>query len=178
MKPLLQRAEALLTKAGFEISEPLSPNDDALAFENDTVLGFVVAYDSPDQLIAGWSAHGNRLASERQLQLRAAGTKAWNVYLVLLATAQPSYAETIGLGLIEEDLRGMRKIARAGVTDNADLRSALLSLLPFQVSPVLESVDMRSEIRSRTTELDTDVVDAFLSTADEGFVLQILEESS
>jgi hypothetical protein len=46
-----------------------------------------------------------------QLGLRRAGQKAWNAYVVLLATNETDYAQSIGLGAIEEDLAGTRKIA-------------------------------------------------------------------
>jgi hypothetical protein len=82
------------------------------------------------------------------------------------------------LGAIEEDLTGTRKIAQAGVNEVAELRLALLPLLPFQSAPRLEAVDIAAEIRQRATELPARAVDAFLSSADASVVMQVLEERS
>jgi hypothetical protein len=45
-----------------------------------------------------------------------------------------------------------------------------------QSAPRLEAVDILAEIRLRATELHSRAIDAFLSTADEGVVIQFLEE--
>lgn len=94
----------------------------------------------------------------------------------MIASDAADYSNSVALAAIEEDLSGTRKIARAGVRDITDLRSVLLPLLPLQSAPKLEAVDMQAEIRQRATELLPRVVDAFLSSADDGVVTQILEE--
>jgi hypothetical protein len=104
------------------------------------------------------------------------GDKAWNAYAVLISAAEANYSESVVLSAIEENLVGVRKIARAGVRDVADVRDALLPLLPLQSAPKLEAVDMDAEIRLRTTELPSRAVDAFLSGAEEAVVIQVLEE--
>jgi hypothetical protein len=117
------------------------------------------------------------LVAENQLGLRRAQSKAWNTYTVFLAVAKANYGQRVALSSIEEDLAGTRKLARAGISDSEDLRAALLPLLPIQNAPDLEAVDMSAEIKLRTTELPTRVVDAFLSPrAQETSVAQILEE--
>ncbi|QSZ05107.1 hypothetical protein J3P73_31335 (plasmid) [Rhizobium ruizarguesonis] len=77
---------------------------------------------------------------------------------------------------IEEDLSGTRKIARAGIRGHEDTRNALLSLLPLRAAPVLQPVAMSEEIKQRTTELPTQVVDAFLALDDEEQLVRLLEE--
>ena len=62
---------------------------------------------------------------------------------------------------------GLPKISRANVLDSADLRAALLPLLPLQTVARLEAVDIREEIRHRSSELAQRSVDAFLSSAEE-----------
>ncbi|GHE05396.1 hypothetical protein U879_04035 [Defluviimonas sp. 20V17] len=108
--------------------------------------------------------------------LRRAERKAWNAYLVFLAPSPGDYGENIMVGGIEEDLVGTRKIARAGIADAADVRAALLPLLAIQNAPRLDAVDMPAEIRLRTTELPSKLVDGFLSGASENTLLQLLEE--
>jgi hypothetical protein len=168
----------VLKDVGFSTAAASVEGRNALAFEDATVLGFILIYDSPRQLIANWSLHTNGIIQSYQLGLRRAGSKAWNTYVVLLAIDVPDYAETVALSAIEEDLAGTRKIARAGIADAADLRAALLPLLPLQRAPKLEAVDIVTEIRERTTELPPRAVEAFLSTAEETVVLQVLEEAS
>jgi hypothetical protein len=149
----------------------------ALTFESETVLGFIVAYEDCTQLLDGWRADMDALVTENQLGLRRALSKAWNTYTLFLAAAAANYGEKVALSKIEEDLVGTRKLARAGIADLEDLRAALLPLLPIQNAPHLEAVDMSAEIRLRTTELPTHVVDAFLAPrAQETAVAQIFEE--
>jgi len=175
---ILTASIAILTDVGFT-SEGISVADrTALAFEDSTVLGFLFAYDDPSQLVATWARDADAATAKYQFGLRRAGQKAWNTYVVLLASGVAHYGDSVTLSAIEEDLSGTRKIARAGIGDIADLREALLPLLPLQSAPVLEPVDVVAEIRQRTTELSPRAVDAFLSTADEAVVIQILEEQA
>jgi hypothetical protein len=173
---ILAASAEVLGEVGF-LTNPISIGGrQALAFEDATVLGFVFAYDDPAKLIEGWGKDTDQTISAHQFGLRRAAQKAWNVYVVLLTSAEADYAQSVALGAIEEDLVGMRKISRAGVTDLADLRSALLPLLPLQSAPRLEAVDIIAEIRQRTTELPTRAVNAFLSNADDAVIIQVLEE--
>lgn len=78
---------------------------------------------------------------------------------------------------IEEDLTGARKIVRGGVSSPDSLQAALIALLPLRHAPRLEAVDMRAEIKLRTTELPSRAVEAFLSGMPEAAITQILEEA-
>jgi hypothetical protein len=176
MIDLLEESDRLLRTAAISTRLIETSRGKALAFEGATVLGFVVGYKDCAQLIEEWSADATALVTENQLSLRRAQDKAWNTYTVLLAAAEASYGERVALSAIEEDLTGTRKLARAGISDPERLHAALLPLLPIQNAPHLEAVDMPFEIRLRTTELRTRIVDAFLSGAQEGSVVQILEE--
>lgn len=175
---LLEESDRLLRTAGISTHLIETSRGNALAFEGRTILGFVLGYDDCAQLIEHWSADARALVTENQLSLRRAQDKAWNTYTLFIAAADPSYGERVALSAIEEDLRGTRKLARAGITDTERLHGALLPLLPIQNAPHLEAVDMPSEIRLRTTELPPAAVEAFLSGAQEGDVVQILEEES
>jgi hypothetical protein len=175
---LLTSGAEVLSEAGFSTEAISVKGRAALAFEDATVLGFLLAYDDLAHLIDSWARDADAAVASYQFGLRRAGQKAWNAYLVLLTGNEADYTASAALNAIEEDLSGMRKIARAGIANIADLRAALLPLLPLQSAPLLEAVEVAAEIRQRTTELPTRAVDAFLSTADEGVVIQIFEEAS
>lgn len=182
MNDILETTREVLTGASFSVRQlpasvgGLEAIQGALAFENDTVLGFVLAFDSITTLISNWRRASDALVRAQAQMLGAAGQKAWNTYLILLAGDGAGFAEALALGQIEEDLEGMRKIARAGVNGLATTKAALLPLLPFRAAPVLEPIDMPSEIRGRAGEVNPEVLRAFLSRADESVVLQIVED--
>lgn len=184
MNQTIEAAREVLADAGFVVrelpsaDEPVDASRGALAFEDDTVIGFVLAYDTPAALLRQWRAGSDALIVGQTGLLGAAGQKAWNAYLVLLATEEGGFGEALALGQVEEDLEGMRKIARAGVAGPTAARAALLPLLPFRAAPVLEPVDMQTEIRDRASEVDPEIVRAFLSRADPQLVLQILEDKA
>lgn len=177
MNKILHSSSELLKEAGCTTELVTIGSREALVFEGSSVLGFLFSYDSVEELMKDWMADSDRAIANYQFGLRRSGIKAWNTYLVLLTPDIPDYARVVSLGAIEEDLGGTRKIARAGVQDLADLSAALLPLRPLQSAPRLAAVDMKREIRERTTELPLRAVDAFLSSADESVVLQVLEES-
>lgn len=182
MNETLQDCSGVLAEAGFSTRPLEIPGDEAgaslsvVAFEDATILGFVVTYDKPAQLLASWKADGDRIAIRHRDALQTARQKAWNAYLVLISRGVADFGEALALGQIEEDLEGMRKITKAGVSGAVAVRAALLPLLPFRAAPSLDPIDMRLEIQSRSTELDAEVVAAFLSGAEDGVVMQLLED--
>ena len=178
MIDLLKESQRLLSETDGATALVETSRGKALAFEGVTVLGFIVAYDDPAQLLDRWGTDARVLINDYQLALRRAERKAWNTYTVFLSCAAANPGEQVALSAIEEDLIGMRKIARAGIIDLETLRAALLPLLPIQNAPRLETIDMPEEIRARTTELPSRVVEAFLSGAQDAIVVQVLEEES
>jgi hypothetical protein len=177
MNDLISDSVEILVAAGYAVQRIPAGNREALAFENSVCLGFVFAYDTADRLLREWADDSKGVISRYGLALRHAGEKAWNVYVVLISGGPKNETLQASLAELEEDLVGTRKIARDGVLSTADLRSALLPLLPIQSAPKLEAVDMPSEIRMRASDVDPKGVGAFLSTADESVVLQLLEET-
>jgi hypothetical protein len=175
MTVLLDDAIAVLVDAQFLIDRETGL-DRAAAFESATVLGFVLTYDDAAQLISKWQEDSSKITGERRFQLRSAGTKAWNTYLILLAEAPATDIQSVAMTEIEEDLSGTRKIARAGIRGHEDTRNALLSLLPLRAAPVLQPIIMPDEIKQRTTELPGTVVDAFLALDDDEQLIRLLEE--
>ena len=171
---LLEASSSILASAGYAVARVANwPN--ALTFEDQTVLGFILRYEYPNELVCNWAADSDRLVAEHQFGLRRAGEKAWNTYVVLLAREPADYASSIAMSAIEEDLTGTRKLARAGLSELVEVSSALMPLLPLQAAPQLESVDLPWEIRQRSTELPERALRAFLSKADHAVVVQALE---
>jgi hypothetical protein len=166
---------SLLTEAGYSVGTFDASGVEALTFENDSILGFVLCYADSGTLLRDWQRGSGLVIQNAQFALRKAEKKAWNTYFVFLADNKPSYAETILLGAIEENLVGTRKIARAGVSEVRDLQSALLPLLPIGRAPNLEAVDMPMELRLRTSELPTGLIDAFISGSSNSTLIQLLE---
>ena len=167
---------AHLSTAEYSVGALDMPDGSVTIFENDTILGFALYYPDPETLIQSWRSASARVFEHARFALRHAGTKAWNAYLLLLADAPGDYGQTIALANIEEDLVGTRKIARAGVEIPDELRNALTPLLPLQTAPRLEAVDMAAEIKLRTSELPSELVDGFLSNASSAVLLRMLEE--
>lgn len=153
----------------------LGGDEQYLAFEGETVLGFVLVFPDAQTLIGSWRIQSQQVLKASQFGLRKAEAKAWNAYLILLAEQPADYGASVNLSAIEEDLTGTRKIARAGIATELDARAALLPLLGMQNAPQLEAVDMAAEIRLRTSELPPELVEAFASGAPEAALLQLLE---
>lgn len=170
-------AREALEAARFSVSDLVVEPVRCLAFESETILGFVFVYSGADELLARWRTESDHTLRHHQLNLRRAGPKAWNTYTVFLASGSVEYGQVVAMSSIEEDLRGTRKIARGGIRSREDVEVALLSLMPLKSAPRLEAVDMPAEIRQRTTELPQIAVDAFFSDVNEATVAQALEES-
>jgi hypothetical protein len=184
MNDILEFTREVLASEHFTVRQLLSTVGrpeairSALVFENDIVIGFVLAFDNVATLVSDWRAASDALIRSQAELLGAAGQKAWNTYLVLLAGDEAGFGEALALGQIEENLEGMRKIACGGVNGLTSARGALLPLLPFRAAPVLDPVDMLIEIRERASELSPEIVRAFLSHADQSVVLQIVEDDT
>ena len=175
MTATLHHAQDTLRRAGYTVEPTRLGDRDALLFESDTYLGFVVAYPDTPSLLAGRHVDERAFLARFTPDLRAAQDKAWNTYFVWLAHDPPTQDDAAALTLLEEDLSGARKIAAADVRTPDDAEAALASLLPLQVPPVLDRVDVPAEIRSRTPELDPHAVEAFLSDAPVEHVARTLQ---
>jgi hypothetical protein len=176
MTQVLEFCEQILKEGGVLTARSSSPFQ-LLMFEDATVLGFIIEYDSSAALLENWNRHADTVVGHYQMALRRSALKAWNVSFFFLAAGTADMREQAAFTAIEEDLVGTRKIARAGIQSLADAREALLSLLPIQNAPSIEAVDMSSEIRLRTSELPSMAIDAFVQRADATTVLQLMGSS-
>jgi hypothetical protein len=176
LSEIVDLAASELASSGYAVVPDLE-RASVLLFENDTALGFVIAFSRIEELKRDWQASIDSLVSRHQFALRTSGTKAWNAYCVLLCRDAASPSEKAVLQTIEEDLAGTRKIVRAGIENPHDVIQALLPLLPLQNAPELPVIDMPAEIRGRTTELPAEAIEAYFSTATEGIAAQVIEEA-
>lgn len=165
----------LLTEAGYSVAMLGDAEAAYVAFEGDTVLGFVLEFPDVRSLIELWRTRSQQVLQASQFGLRRAEAKAWNAYLILLTSEPADYGAAVMLSAIEEDLTGTRKIVRAGVATDLEARGALLPLLSIQNAPQLDAVDMAAEIRLRTPELPAEIVDGFLAGSPDATLLQMLE---
>lgn len=176
MNDITDAVHAHLVEAAYDVGILSTPAGEITVFENDSVLGFVLFFEEPGELLANWRSASASVLQSAQFALRRAENKAWNTYLLFLAKNAGDYGQNINLGAIEEDLVGTRKIARAGLATPDDIRLALLPLLPVQNAPQLEAVEMAAEIRLRTTELPAELMDTFLAAGPDSTLLQLLED--
>jgi hypothetical protein len=175
MTAVLYHVRDTLARAGYSVERIALGQRDALLFEDDTYLGFVVVYPDVQSLHAGRETDSREFLAHYTPDLRAAGDKAWNTYFVWLAESPATQEEEAVLSLLEEDLSGTRKITASGVQSPSDVDGALVNLLPLQAPPRLSAVDIPTEIRARTTELDPYAVEAFLSDAPAEHVAKALQ---
>jgi hypothetical protein len=173
---LIAASENILSGAGYSVRRSDVRGRQSTIFENGTVLGFIFGYSTVAELLKNWTDDANTAISSNQLGLRRVQLKAWNAYSIFLASGDADFAQTVLLGSIEEDLTATRKIAKGNVASLEDVHAALLPLLPIQSAPQLEAVDMKAEVRLRTSELPARVVQAYLSEANEPHVARLIEE--
>lgn len=177
MSWLMDDAELLLSTHGY--STVRMPGIDALAFEDEVVLGFVLEYTSVADLAAKWAGDQLELLKRLAPALRVSRDKSWNVYLVLLTSARPlDENERFQLDLIEADLSSTRKLPRASVATPADLRAALNALLPISNRAEIQQDAFSGRVSRRIAdEVGEEVSELFVGQADEGVVAQALIET-
>jgi len=162
---LIEETGALLRQAGFKISVPPATSGTVLYFEDANVLGFAKQFSSATELLGSWESEQDGFLRRHSSALRAEPAKAWNVYSVLLCSvACPSELRT-AFEAIEEDFRGSRKIARAGLMSPSDVERALLPLLPIRATVVLQTQDPLLLVRERLRDTPANVIDGLLGTA-------------
>src|ERR1035441_1156491 len=128
---LLHDVEAVLLAAGYDTRMAPEPGN-PLYFEDYSIFGFCVAYETVEDLITTWLRNQENFLTLHAPSLRQASQKAWNCYAVHVTAAAATERELRELLNIEEDFRSTRKIARAGLSTAGDLTRALYPLLPIQ----------------------------------------------
>ncbi|MFY9730743.1 MAG: hypothetical protein WAK24_09050 [Candidatus Acidiferrales bacterium] len=137
-------------------------SNDVFYFEDSSLLGFVWIASSPDVLLEQWRRLQDSFLREKDLQLRQSKDKSWNAYSVLLTEPDVSGDRANEFLKIEEDFRGTRKIAKAGLHTISQVTRALLPLLAIQNLVELERDDSKERLRSRLSRLSPRLLEAFL----------------
>lgn len=145
---LLVQLRELLESAGFTTFRP-GPASQILHFEDISLMGQVHVLESAAAIVDSWERLQDEFLRQNASRFLRDATKAWNLYTVLL-TAQPADEHmSAGLFKIEEDFRGTRKIARAGVASRDDVSAALAPVLPLQHLLLVRLADAKLRLQDR-----------------------------
>lgn len=145
---VIHEARSILEKANYQ-THAQNLSSDVFYFEDFSILGFVKVCETIESLINGWESSQDSFLKEHALRLRSEPNKAWNVYSVFLSTQECPDHKKSKLFEIEEDFRGARKIARAGIKTRQDLQLSLLPLLPMKNLMSLKTEDVEERLRKR-----------------------------
>jgi len=151
-----------LSDEGYEVITTVGE----LCFEDASVLGVVVEFESVADLLHGWEEKENAFLHKHAKALRRDRRKAWNVYSILLTPEKASAEQVKALVALEENFQLTRKIARAGIATDRDIENALSVLLPIRQRVRLRSENALEElIAARLAALPSDAVQSLLNGA-------------
>lgn len=165
MIDLLSVSHSVLRDQGFATRVISVGQFSGLAFEDDTVLGFVNAFDGPLELLDQWQDVEKSFLQSNSTRFRAASEKAWNIYSVFLSSVDADVESKRKIRWIEEDLRFTRKLTGCGVTTRHELINVLLPLLGLQQKPFLQSDAFRTRLQRRLQTVAGRATDALLNEA-------------
>ena len=174
---ILKQVEIVLRDADYKTWVPTGTSLRVTCFESAALMGFVHVFDSARALLDEWKARQKQVLGQHATELRAAGTKAWNVYSLFL-TAETAPDQARAIERIEEDFEFTRKIARESVRTTDDVERALMPLISIRSKPLLRASNFNDRLRSRLKEMPQDAVTAFLSDTSGIEVARILGAES
>ncbi len=178
MSDLHELVEKVLIDEGYEVFLLPSGGGEVIAFENSLNFGFVFFYDTSADLIERWKEQSDECFSVYRLQIQKSGRKSWNAYAAFLCSETPSDRDFRKFSEIEENLSGVRKLARAVVASADGVRHALQPLLGLGYAPLLEPVDIEHDIRLISEGLPESSVDAFFKGARAEEILRLMGRSN
>lgn len=167
------QAEIYLREAGYDTWNWSGASPAVTCFENSTLVGFLHVFRTAADLLAQWEEAQLRVLSRHSAALRSGGSKAWNVYSVLLTNEQSPDDKQL-IERLEEDFTLTRKIARTGIRTVEDLAHALMPLLPIKAQPLLENTNVADRLRSRAKDIPAAALTAFLGSPTPDEVAEIL----
>lgn len=177
MSWILDESELVLRGHGYSTSPIGQP--DALAFEDDVLLGFVIDYRSVGELSGNWQSDQDSILRRFSPALRVAKQKAWNVYFCFFTELAPQSAgDRFLMELIEADLSNTRKVPRHSLKAPADIAAALSPVLPIQNRAQLGSDSFEDRLaRQLDIAVPGPAAALFLTPADEAVVGQAIIEA-
>jgi hypothetical protein len=165
MIDVLSTTQLILRAAGFSTRLATGDGPDILYFEDSNVMGFGRAFETPAALLSEWRTTETALLTRNAQRFRAAGEKAWNVYLLLLTASSANVSEDRHVRWIEEDLERTRKLAACGLVSRDDLTNALLPILPIQSQPSLLQDNFSERLHRRIRAIAPRAADIVLTDA-------------
>src|SRR5687767_7890552 len=119
MPSIFDDVRSVLSTAGFSTSVP-RPDLPIIYFEDISIMGHVHAVASANTIVSDWQMIQDEFLKTNAEQFLKDTNKVWNLYTILLTSEMASSDLATRLFAIEDDFRGTRKIARAGVTTRKD----------------------------------------------------------
>lgn len=165
MIDLLTTVQAVLQDSEFTTRLAESGKSTVVCFEDESILGFVCAFNTCGELLQQWRETEAGLLRRFASSLRNAGDKAWNVYTVLLTSGSATDAEARQVRWIEEDLQQTRKLSATGVVSRDDVLQALLPVLPLQFQPKLDDSRFTERFTQRIHNIAPAAANVFLDDA-------------
>lgn len=156
--------KAVLEDAGYSARYVEFDKRTGVNFEDETLMGFVIEFDSTQALIDDWPRVEKGLLTKYSQNLREAGDKAWNVYLVCFTSSATTGGQERLVRWIEENLERTRKLAACAVETRADIERLLLPLLPIQFRPSIELLDVTKRLQARINAIAPSVDDIALES--------------
>jgi hypothetical protein len=175
---ILHQCDAVMRQGGY-LTRLSSGEMTLLAFEDEVVMGFIAEFVSVDEIISRWENIQHSFLAAQGKVLSQAPRKSWNIYSVFLTldTTNPLQDR---LTLIEEDLRGTRKIARVCQGDQAGIERALLPLLPMLVRTGTTQIGPEAALAAKLDKAEAAYL-RYLQTAsneNRSVLDQVLEEGA
>jgi hypothetical protein len=162
MIDLLSVSHTLLRDQAYRTRVIAIGRSSALAFEDESVLGFVYAFSTPEDLLKDWRSVERSFLDINAPRFRRSGEKAWNVYSVFLCTESVDAEHRREVHWIEEDLTYTRKLAGVGLGIRQDVVDVLLPLLGMQQRPFLQTDSFESRLRRRVRAFAGDATESLL----------------
>ncbi len=159
---IFTQTEILLRDAQYETWSWTGSAGPVTCFENAALMGFVQVFDTADTLLCTWRASQQVALARHAASLRAAGTKAWNVYSIFL-TPDQDVRRAREIERIEEDFSLTRKIARASIITTDDVEKALLPLLSLRAKPLLGVSNFETRLRTRLKDISPEAITSFIN---------------
>lgn len=141
MNDLRSPVQLVLETAGYETWSLSFDSVNAIGFEDDVIMGFVCIFEDVSSLLERWRELETKFLNGHAASLRRAEEKTWNLYSVFLSSGTAGDVEVRKIRWIEENLERTRKLAACGLATKDEIVTALLSLLPIQHQPVLDTED-------------------------------------
>ena len=140
------------------------PDSLTLYFEDLSIMGQIHVFGSADEIVETWEFVQDEFLKHNASRFLRDATKAWNLYTILLTAQTPASQVAAKLFSIEDDFRGTRKIARAGVTTREDIAVALAPILPLRNVLAVRLVDAKERLVERLGAI-TPVLSSLVSGA-------------